>query len=150
MTESPPEQPFFYGKSRHALDHKNRITIPAKWRREDGADVFFVLPHHKAECLLVMPPDQFRAVGERVRASALPAREKRAFQREFFSQAERCSADKQGRLLLPEGHCAKVGLAGEVMMIGAEQQIEIWNPEAWDRSRTAEMATYERVAEDYV
>jgi MraZ protein len=151
MIENPSEQPLFYGQSKHTLDHKNRITIPAKWRSDGVPETFFVIPHPSGDCLLLLPPNEFRAVGEKVRnAPDLAQRDKRAFQRQFFSQAEHCVADKQGRLLLPDEHCARVELAKEVLLVGAETQIQVWSPGKWSRAKALELSAYERVAEEHM
>jgi DNA-binding transcriptional regulator/RsmH inhibitor MraZ len=36
-------QTFYAGEFRHALDEKNRITIPSRWRRK-RAEEFILLP----------------------------------------------------------------------------------------------------------
>ena len=36
-------QAFYAGEFRHAIDEKNRITIPSRWRRKN-AEEFILLP----------------------------------------------------------------------------------------------------------
>src|SRR5215475_3158804 len=55
--DSPPER-FYAGEFRHAIDEKNRITIPSRWRR-DKAEEFILLPEATHQFLLVMSPKEF-------------------------------------------------------------------------------------------
>ena len=51
----PKALPIFSGEFRHALDDKNRITIPSRWRQGES-DEFFVVPNPAKPCLTAMPP----------------------------------------------------------------------------------------------
>ena len=136
----------FSGDYRHALDAKKRITIPSKWRAGD-ADEFYLIPHQSGQCLVAMPPEEFRRVPQQVAASGVSLADQRIFTRRFFSEAQNCTADKQGRLLLPEAHCKQVSLADEVVLIGSDTRFEIWNPEVWAKWNAENRSTYERVAD---
>ena len=64
--ESPQsEQPIFAGEFRHAMDAKNRVTIPSRWRRGE-IDEFFAIPNLKGGFLMVMPPAEFTRQAEKV------------------------------------------------------------------------------------
>ena len=58
MDTSSPAQAFYAGQFRHSIDEKNRITIPARWRR-DGTEEFIILPEANNQFLLVMSPEEF-------------------------------------------------------------------------------------------
>jgi MraZ protein len=136
----------YSGDYRHALDAKKRITIPSKWRSEKEED-FYVIPHQKELCLLAMPLEEFQRVPETLKASGVSLADQRIFTRRFFSEVQSCTTDKQGRLLLPEGHCKKAGLQDEVVLVGSNARFEIWNPEAWNQWINANQENYERVSE---
>jgi MraZ protein len=147
MPNAPTAQTLFAGEFRHAVDPKNRITIPARWRAGEEA-AFFIIPDQTEAFLLVMPREEFQAVNDRVSANpGISAQERRIFIRQFYSRARECSADKQGRLLLPEEYCRKVGLAGEVVLVGAHARFEIWDPEKRNQYNAEHEETYRRVAD---
>src|SRR3977135_4122737 len=113
MDTPSKSQPVYAGEFRHAIDEKNRITIPARWRR-DGAEEFIILPEATHQFLLVMSPEEFsRMSGDAESHSAVSARDRRVFLRPLHSRAQHGAADRQGRLVLPEELCKKVGLKGE-------------------------------------
>lgn len=139
--------PLFAGEFRHALDSKNRITIPARWR-EGATEEFFLVPDQSNSFLLVMPQQEFEKVNETVLNNAeISAADRRVFVRRFYSLAQNCTVDKQGRLLLPEEHCRQVGLKGEVVLVGSLRRFEIWNPDLWNNFQKSATETYAKVAD---
>jgi len=78
-------------------------------------------------------------------ASVTP-RDGRIFLRQLHSRAQHGVADKQGRLVLPEELCRKIGLKGEVALVGGRGRFEIWNVTRWKRAHEEETATYQHVA----
>ena len=148
MSAKPHTIPTFSGTYGHALDNKNRITIPARWRQTD-ADEFFIMPDPKKTFLIVMPPEEFNAVTAKVAASPnIPPPDLRIFIREFHSKAQHCVADKQGRLLLPEEHCKQIGLEKDVVILGTDKRFEIWNPKRRQESSADAEATFGRIADE--
>jgi MraZ protein len=144
-TLSPP-QIFYAGEFRHAIDEKNRITIPARWRR-DGAEEFLILPEANYQFLVVMSPEEFSRMSAAVESDAnVSARDRRIFFRQLHSRAQHGGADRQGRLVLPEELCQKVGLKGEVALVGGRGRFEIWNLPRWKRANEEETPTYQHVA----
>lgn len=146
MDTLSPAQTFYAGEFRHSIDEKNRITIPSRWRRDD-AEEFLILPDSNHQFLLVMSPEEFSRMSNAVEADAnVSARDRRIFFRQLHSRTQHAVADKQGRLLLPEEACKKVGLKGEVALVGGRGRFEIWNLTRWKRANEDETPTYQHVA----
>src|SRR2546421_10685845 len=102
MDKPSPAQAFYAGEFRHSIDEKNRITIPARWRR-DGAEEFIILPEANHQFLLVMSPEEFSRMTSAAESNTnVSARDRRIFFRQLHSLAQHGAADRQGRLLLPE------------------------------------------------
>jgi MraZ protein len=141
-----PDQRFYAGEFRHFIDEKNRITIPARWRRND-AEEFIILPEATHQFLLVMSPEEFSRMSAAAEADPnVSARDRRVFFRQLHSRAQHATADKQGRLVLPEDLCKKVGLKGEVALIGGRGRFEIWNLQKRKKAHEEETPTYQHVA----
>lgn len=136
----------FSGEVRHALDPKNRVTIPARWRSEEMEE-FFVVRHSQQACLVAMPPDVFEKVGKEAEQKAPSAAEYRKFITKFYSSAARCVLDKQGRLLLPLELCQNIGLRGELVLAGSLDRFEIWSPETLAAYRETIEPAYQLVAD---
>jgi len=141
------DQRFYAGEFRHFIDEKNRITIPARWRRRD-AEEFIILPEATHQFLLVMSPEEFSRMSTAAESDPnVSARDRRIFFRQLHSRAEHGAADKQGRLVLPEDLCKKVGLKGEVVLVGNRGRFEIWNLQKRKRAHEEETPTYQHVAD---
>ena len=139
-------QTFYAGEFRHFIDEKNRITIPARWRR-DGAEEFIILPEANHQFLLVMAPEEFSRMTAAAESDTnVSARDRRVFFRQLHARAQHGAADRQGRLVLPEELCKKIELKGEVALVGGRGRFEIWNLQRWRRAHEEETPTYQHVA----
>jgi len=146
MDSDSQPQKFFAGQFRHAIDEKNRITIPSDWRRKEGQD-FIILPEPRGQFLLVMSAEEFSRLGAQVESdSTVSARDRRTFSRQFHARAEHGASDRQGRLVLPEEFCRELELKGEVALVGGRGRFEIWNLQQWKRAQEEEAPTYQHVA----
>jgi len=144
-TLSPPER-FYAGEFRHSIDEKNRVTIPSRWRR-DKAEEFILLPEANHQFMLVMSSGEFARMSSAAEANqAVSARDRRVFLRQLHSRAQHATTDRQGRLVLPEELCRRVGLKGEVALVGGRGRFEIWNLPRWKKAHEEEAPTYQHVA----
>jgi MraZ protein len=139
-------QTFYAGEFRHAIDEKNRITIPSRWRG-DGTEEFIILPEANHQFLMVMSPEEFSRMSAAAEANTqVSPRDRRVFFRQLHARAEHGGSDRQGRLVLPEDLCKKLNLKGEVALVGGRGRFEIWNLARWKQANTDEMSTYQHVA----
>lgn len=147
MSADSTTPPIFSGRVSHALDAKNRVTIPARWRRTE-ADEFFVMPDPTGTFLRVMPPAQLRKVAEEVENDpTVTPKERAVFKRQFYSGSVQVFADKQGRMLVPPEFCESLALKGELVFVGVYDQFEVWNKQRWEAADAAEKSIYTQVAE---
>ena len=150
MESAPPpssfQQPLYAGDFRHFIDEKNRLTIPARWRRR-GADEVILLAEANHQSLMVMSPQEFSRLSAMAEnAPNVSPRDRRVFLRQLHSRAQHGKVDRQGRLVLPEELCKKVALKGEVALVGGRGRFEIWNLQRWKKAHQDETATYQHVA----
>jgi MraZ protein len=134
--ESPQNaQPIYAGEFRHAMDAKNRVTIPSRWRRGGDIDEFFAIPNLKGGFLMVMPPAEFKRLADKVENDqSLKPDERVKFLRQFASRAQHLVGDKQGRIVLPDEQSKQLNLHSEVVLVGNYTRFEIWDPEKWQHS----------------
>lgn len=144
-SDSQPRK-FFAGEFRHAIDDKNRVTVPSDWRQSEAQD-FIILPEPHYQYLVVMSAEEFARLSAQAEADAsISARDRRIFSRQLYSRAKHGASDRQGRLVLPEDHCKELGLKGEVALVGGSGRFEIWNLQKWKRAQEEETPTYQHVA----
>ncbi|MEW5827617.1 MAG: division/cell wall cluster transcriptional repressor MraZ [Chloroflexota bacterium] len=120
----------FIGNYQHSLDEKGRLTIPARFREllEGGAFV----TRGFDRCLMVMTPAYFDEVYRRINAMNLADPSARLLRRLIISNAFEVSADKVGRILLPQNLREFIALDGEAVVAGQGDYFEIWAPASWE------------------
>jgi len=137
--------PYFLGEFGHAIDGKNRITIPSQWRFEEAVELY-IFPSSSARCLTVMP----RAEIDRIRAeaSALPGHQRKAALRHIGAEGRQATLDKNGRLSLPADLCERLHLSGSAKLSGSIDTFEIWNTGDWEAARPAHKAVSDPILAD--
>jgi transcriptional regulator MraZ len=146
MDSASPSERLYAGEFRHSIDEKNRVTIPSRWRR-DKAEELILLPEANYQFMLVMSPSEFARMSSAAESNEnVSARDRRIFLRQLHSRAQHASADRQGRLVLPEELCRKIGLKNEVALVGNRGRFEIWNLQRWKRTHEEQTPTYQHVA----
>ena len=131
------------GEHEHALDEKNRLTLPAKLRAELGERV--VVTRGLDGCLYVYAAAQWGQLAERVGTLDPLSSEARTMQRFFFASGSEADVDRQGRVVIPANLLATVGR--EVTVIGVYDHLEIWDRAAWRTQRQTVEGSAEDVAE---
>jgi len=117
------------GEYKHNIDNKNRISLPAKFRKEMGKSI--VITPGLDNCLFVFTKKEWATISERLSNSSLLQSDNRSFNRFIFGGAIEAEVDKIGRILLPDFLKEYAGLEDKVAVIGVQNRIEIWNDKTW-------------------
>lgn len=117
------------GQYEHSIDEKGRLIMPQKLREALGEE--FIVTRGWDECLFVMPMDEWTTFENKIRS--LPMAQASVLQRVFFSKAAQVSPDKQGRVLLANHLREAAGLTKDVVIVGADTRVEIWDAAAWEK-----------------
>jgi MraZ protein len=131
------------GEYEHTIDDKNRLTLPAKFRREfeDGC----VVTRGLDGCLWAFTPEAWDNYRESILADLHPlSKDGRSMQRHLFSGASEQTPDKQGRVSIPPALSTHAKLGRDVVVAGVNDHLEIWDRATWKR----ELAEVEGSAED--
>lgn len=123
----------FLGRFEYQLDDKGRVSLPAAFRRgaEDGR---FVLLQWEPAYLTLYPEAAWLEVQDRLLQFRRSQKDGGAHVRRITSSAVEVVPDKQGRILIPSWLQQAGELDGSVLMIGAIDRIEIWNPATFART----------------
>ncbi len=127
-----PINEFFEGRSRHTLDEKGRLAIPARFREilKERGDTSLVVTNLN-NCLVAFARDDWQKIKEK--AINLPLFDSAAniYIRYFISGAIECPL-KQGRILVPSDLRELAGLEKEVVLVGHLTRFEIWDKAKWE------------------
>jgi MraZ protein len=119
----------FLGEFTHTIDNKGRLTLPAKLRPVLTEGV--VVTRGLDGCLFIFTKAHFEALAQRAAALPLTQADARDFTRMLFSGAADLEVDRQGRVLLPPLLRAFAQLESEVIIVGVNTRMEVWNKAAW-------------------
>ncbi len=115
------------------LDERGRIIMPPKIR-EKLSETVYVTQAPSDKCLHIYSQEEWDKVSEKV--NQLPTatdKNAAAFVRVFFGKATSAQIDKQGRLPIAKRLIDYAGLSKEVVLVGANARLEIWDAGAWQR-----------------
>ena len=142
MGYSGPKWTMLLGEHEHALDEKNRLTLPSKLRGafEDGV----VVSRGLDGCLYAWPEAAWARMAARIEAVDPLSADGRNLRRHFFTGAARADLDKQGRLVIPTMLLERAGIGREVTVAGVSDHLEIWDRATW----RAQLHEVEGSAED--
>jgi MraZ protein len=113
------------------LDDKGRLTLPAKYREHFADGV--VVTRVQEGCLAVYDVETFDSLDARFEARATSEADVRAYQRWLNSGSHDDVPDRQGRISLPAPLRAFAGLDHDVVVLGAGDRVEVWEPERWQQ-----------------
>ena len=120
----------FTGEYHNSLDQKNRLNIPAKFRKvlDPINDRTFVITRGFDQCLVLYPLQDWSQVEEQLgKLSSIRGRH-RSFVRAVTRYATSVQYDSQGRIQIPDALLGYSGIQKEAAVIGMINKIEIWNP----------------------
>ncbi len=140
----------FRGSYEHAIDHKGRISIPARFRRQLSGDAeeTFVILRGLESCIALYPSDEFRRLDERLRGRSFSDENNRRYQRMMLFDSRDETLDAQGRIALPPRLIAYAKLAKDVLIVGLLDHLEVWNSELFESYLQSSNRSYEEIAGD--
>jgi MraZ protein len=136
----------FKGSFKHTVDHKGRINIPAKFRRAPGTAENYTITRGLNSCLYIFPVDEWEKVEQKLRSLAQTDPNALYYIRATLANAADVQVDRQGRIMVPANLIKLVGLTKEVLIIGALERMEIWDPEAFEKYLEDCPESYEEVS----
>ncbi|NYG56240.1 division/cell wall cluster transcriptional repressor MraZ [Nocardioides perillae] len=119
----------FFGTYTPKLDDKGRLFLPAKFRDELAEGL--VVTRGQERCLTVWSLADFSRMTDRLREAPVTNKATRDYVRMLFAAASQEVPDKQGRIGIPATLRDYASLTRDVMVIGAMNRVEIWDPQSW-------------------
>lgn len=119
------------GQFTHKIDDKNRLSLPARFRKEIGKQV--VITHGLDNCLFVYSTKEWKQFSEKLSTLSMGQSDTRAFNRFLLSSAIETQIDASGRILIPDFLRNYAKIADQVVVAGVYNRIELWNEKAWNK-----------------
>ena len=140
----------FCNKFNHSIDDKGRLIIPMEYRQElVGRDTllnpsFYITTNlwdpdgEEEPCLYLWPEENFMELRDKLKGVSDSNKEIRRIKRRFFSSTQSTTLDKQGRVLIHPELKQYAGIEKNVMLVGADNHVEVWDYETWKRYNAGE------------
>ena len=119
----------FIGEYRHTFDSKNRISLPAKFRKELGASV--IVTRGLDHCLFVYPKAAWKKQAERIALFSTGSSAGRGLSRLMLAGAVEADVDSAGRILIPDYLKVFATLKEKGVVAGVNDRVEVWDERAW-------------------
>ncbi len=136
------------GSFTRTLDEKLRVAIPKELRDAlhlPTPEVLYIAPGTDGS-LWLFREEEFAKFGVRLTDSS-PTRQVRDFSRLFYAQARRSDLDNHGRLRVPLELAARAGIVKEVMLLGVQDHMELWDATRWEAFLASKTTEYDAIAE---
>ena len=124
---------FFVGAYARQLDERGRFILPAKIREKLSGTVYITkAPLEK--CLNLYTEEEWEEISQKLHQlpSGIDVNAAK-FIRKLFSKALICELDKQGRIPLSADLIKDADLKKDIMLIGANSKLEIWDADLWNK-----------------
>jgi MraZ protein len=137
------------GEYIHTIDEKNRISLPAKFRKEMGKVV--IITPGLDKCLFIFTIEEWKKVSKKLSDSendlSFLKADQRSFNRNMFGQAVDVEVDSIGRILIPENLKEKIKVSGKAALIGVQDRVEVWNDKVWSQVKKVAEKQADQLAE---
>ncbi len=125
----------FVGQSKHTITKDGRLSLPSKMRdvigkKYDTDEVYIVLLPENILC--IYPESEFeKMVEELTKQLGSSLGSSTQLKREICSNADQSKIDSSGRIVIPQEMRDAAEIDQDVLVLGTEDHMELWNPERW-------------------
>lgn len=123
----------FFGQFVHALDEKNRIVLPSKFRSQLTETVYVTLSFDRT--LTICGEKAFALKSEKMMALDDFDKDQRHLKDYFFQNTFEAKMDKQGRIGLPSVFLSQCGIKKDVMLLGNGDTIRVQSKEGFEEEQ---------------
>lgn len=132
------------GQVKGIISKKRQIAFPKAFRKEMGDEV--IVTKGINNYLQIVGKQNWEILLEGTKGQPFTDKATRDLQRYLFGNAKEVRFDQQGRMLLPQYLIEYAELKSEVIFVGVERYVELWDKDvffAYDQtvSRSAELLT---------
>jgi MraZ protein len=117
----------YKGEYHRTIDAKGRLELPDAMRQAGNHSLHTITRGHEA-CLFLYPEDRWIAIENKMEALDDTRSESRHFYRTVLRWAFDLNTDETGRIDIPPSLKVFAGLEQAVLILGAFDHVELWNP----------------------
>ena len=137
------------GTFSRSVDEKLRVAIPKGLREILGCSEgggLYLTPGTDGS-LAIYTEEALGQLGDRLAQASPTQQSVRAYMRLFYARAQRVELDRQGRIRIPPELAELAELSKDVLLLGVQDHLELWNPKRWKAYFADKQARYDEIAE---
>jgi MraZ protein len=141
---------FLVGEYDALLDEKNRILVPADFRKEiteAREEKSLILRIGRNRVAWLYPENYYRELIAQRRQSLMPGEDEEKFNEAYYGMIYRLSWDAQGRIVVPEKIIKRTNMGRSLTLVGAGDHLAIWNREDWERRALTLLDTMDEISD---
>ena len=126
----------FIGDYIGKIDAKGRFVFPSSFKKQMSGTVdrFVVKKDIFENCLVLYPYDEWERQVAIIRKRLNPYNKTHnLFLRKFYKDTVEVSLDSAGRLLVPKNILQSANIEREVIFVGQDDKIELWNKSEYEK-----------------
>jgi len=141
---------FLVGEYDALLDEKNRILVPADFRKEitdAREEKSLILRIGRNRVAWLYPENYYRELIAQRRQSLMPGEDEEKFNEAYYGMIYRLSWDAQGRIVVPEKVMKRTNMGRSLTLVGAGDHLAIWNRDDWERRAQTLLDTMDEISD---
>lgn len=127
------------------LDSKSRTALPSKFRTSLGDSL--ILTKGFESSLIIVSEREYTRLLEGTEGKPFTVKAARELQRFLLGQASSIKLDSKGRFIIPEYLKAHASLTDEIVFLGIQRYVEVWDKTTWETYQTSLKGRIETVAD---
>jgi MraZ protein len=116
-----------------SLDDKKTLVLPKAVCEQFGATETLLVSPGPDHCLWLTNQAHLARLAQRLEESSAREIDVRVFKRLYFAQTEKASLSSEGKFTLPDRMAQFAGLGSEVILIGDDDHVEVWDAARWKK-----------------
>jgi MraZ protein len=147
---SPYRPLFLVGEADAQLDEKNRILVPADFRKEiteAREEKSLILRIGRNRVAWLYPENYYRELIAQRRQSLMPGEDEEKFNEAYYGMIYRLSWDAQGRIVVPEKIIKRTNMGRSLTLVGAGDHLAAWNRDDWERRAQTLLDTMDEISD---
>ena len=130
----------FYGSHEFVMDDKSRASIPAQFERLFKAEDMstLVMTRGLNGCVFCYPLTAWDHYMDRMKRMKVPTHDRLKTMRIILAWASNCKVDKLRRVKIPPRLAEFAKLKRDIMIVGHQDRIEIWDRNTYEQYHSVE------------
>lgn len=141
--------PMLTGTFPRTLDDKQRLALPKRLRQSlaNPEPAWVYVTPGTDSSLAIYSEAVLQTLADRLNSASTGTEDARAYQRLFYAQAQQIEFDPQGRIRIPSELLKWAGLDNEVVLLGVQDHLELWQKPRWEEYLQRQQARYDQLTE---